>query len=123
MDIIYITDFRNYKFATVEGCYSVAYSGPFGNCQNFVINNFRSLLSFNGGDLKHINNFLYNVSNTWERLYCVIDIEEEVYEELKEIVNSKKLNVEFIVESPYENANGTSMVLCILNLSELKPIE
>lgn len=123
MNIIYTTDFRNYTFAKAKSCDSVAYSGPFGNCQNFVINNFRNLLSFNGGDLKHINNFLYNVSNTWTRMYCVIDINEEVYEELKEIVNSKKLNVEFIVESPYENANGSSMVLCILDLSKLKLIE
>ena len=123
MNIIYTTDFRNYTFAEEKSCNSVAYSGPFGNCQNFVINDFRNLLFFNGGDLKHINNFLYNVSNTWTRMYCVIDINEEVYEKLKEIVNNKKLNVEFIVESPYKNANGSSMVLCILDLSKLKLIE
>lgn len=121
----------SYSFYTYEYC--SAYSGSFGNCQNFTVNNFCYFLEDNSNDddielsdqelARSLNNFLYFVSRTCNKFFAVIDINEWVYETLKEWITDYKLEITLIVETPYTNNNGSEMYICILNLNNLKAIE
>ncbi len=101
-----------------------AYNGAFGNCQNFAVNNFQGLLwDHHSEAIQDTNNFLVKVGNEFGKSFAVIDITVSTYELLKEIINDKKLNVSFIVNTPYVNRNDNDMVLCILDISKLELIK
>ena len=119
MEILWGSDDYDYRVATTTDKNVKAYEGAFGNCQNFVINNFQDLLFLGPSELTH---FLCEVCKNWGRLYCIIDITDDTYDNLKKIIHQKSINIEFVVESAYENANGSDMVLCILDLTNLEKI-
>lgn len=121
IDIEY-THTGSYAFAKDGHC--IAYNGPFGNCQNFCINDFAELLwvAINI-DEDYLVNYLTKVSNKWSRYFLVIDITNSTHEELTEFIKNNGLDLPFVVETPYTNNNGSSMILCILNLNSLKKKE
>ena len=116
INIKYI-EIDDYFFAKNGEC--VAYSGPFGNCQNFCINHFAGLLWMASKDKNYLVNYLVEVSNRWHRYFLVIDITTATHEKLKKFIGDNNLNLPFVVETPYKNNNDSSMVLCILNLNNL----
>jgi len=126
MDILYYKDNLEFDTATIPAVNSsiIARQSPFHNCQNFSIASFNCLLASGSKDyLKTATNFLVNVRDKWGKNYCVIDISDPVYNRLKDIIKLSNFKVEFIVEAPYENYNGSDMILCILNLEKLTLIE
>lgn len=116
INIEYI-EIDDYFFAKNGEC--VAYSGPFGNCQNFCINDFAGLLWMASKDKNYLVNYLVEVSSKWSRYFLVIDITTATHEKLKKFIEDNNLNLPFVVETPYKNNNDSSMVLCILNLNNL----
>lgn len=121
INIEYI-EIDDYFFAKNGEC--IAYSGPFGNCQNFCINDFAGLLWVaRNTDKDYLVNYLTKVSNKWSRYFLVIDITSSTHEKLTEFIKNNGLDLPFVVETPYINNNNNSMVLCILNLNSLKKKE
>lgn len=101
-----------------------AYMGSFGNCQNFTICAFEELL-YNDSDeaVEDTRDFFLFVKERQTKNFVVIDIRFPVYARLKSVIDPKKFNVSFVVETPYENYNGTQMALCILDISKLRQIK
>lgn len=105
-----------YKFGDTQ-----AYTGSFGNCQNFTVCGFEDLLYGECIEaVEDTNNFLYHISKDQGKGYVVIDIRKSVYERLQAAMHHPRFNVSFVVQTPYDNYNGTKMVLCILNLGKIE---
>lgn len=103
--------------------HATSYNGSFGNCQNFTIRYFNELLVLYKNSPKLLSECLYKIYTKFSRPYCVIDINKNVYEDLKNTIKENNLKIKFVVDTPYINANGSNMVICILDLSELEIIE
>jgi hypothetical protein len=93
-----------------------AYTGSFGNCQNFTVNSFRELETY-----KDIETFLTFVARETGRYYAVIDINFHVYRWLDKELKEKNSDISFVIAQPYTNANDSDMVMCILDLIKFRP--
>jgi hypothetical protein len=109
-------DYRIYSFEDYS-----AYEGAFGNCQNFSVNNFESLLWSDDSDsVNDTNSFLYYVSEMSGKKFAIIDIRPAVYERLKYCIKQSKLLIRIVANTPYMNNNAHDMILCVLDLNDLR---
>lgn len=88
---------------------AIVNSSPFGNCQNFSIKSFRSLVD----QLNNIKNIKQAISKIKEvclisRPLLIVDIRKETYNIIKKHLN-------FVINKNYKNSNTSDMVLCIID--------
>lgn len=106
------------------------YQSPFANCQLFtmgavnrIINSSRPIEQ----KIDILNEHLLFAYNRWRKPYCLMDLNNNVYNELindyinKDLIDNK-INASVVISIDYLNANDHSMNLVLLNISKIKPI-
>ncbi len=105
-----MTDFGTLHSLSINGyILPIVNDSPFGNCQNFAIKHFNTLID----KVKKIENIKEVIHTIKERCiiykpFLVVDIEEKYYEKIKD-------HLKFHLVSPYTNANNSEMIMCIID--------